>query len=190
MKKDLISLDNRFYKKHKIIMLPTEGVSNIIQRPSDGFLYYEKHRKSSAEFHHLEAKHIYLLSDDEIKAGDWIYNSHPYAESKVIQVLENMVGLNYPNIGRLIWKKIIATTDEYLRIQSTIRSDKSHNHGEVLFIINRFSDKFLKSYCKSKGFEEVLVEYERDQPNWHEGVDYTEYITKVETLNTVIIKTD
>lgn len=82
--------------------------------------------------------HLYILSDDEIKAGDWIYWNN-----KVVKAIDTV----YTNST----KKIIATTDNSL--SQTSRT-------EIPQPSNSFIQKYIEAYNNGKPIEKVMVEYE------------------------------
>jgi len=92
-------------KKHKIVMLPTEdysllGVHNkkgLLYAKNEGWCYIVKHD-------YIQPQHLYILSDDEIKEGDWIYDGVINEVHKVFHDT-SVIGQD---------RKIIATTDPKL----------------------------------------------------------------------------
>jgi hypothetical protein len=116
-------------QKKQIIMLPSEKPSQIF-KASNGLNYYPKplHQviPEQAVFQHL-----YILSDEEIKEGDWYYNN----TGRAIEYLKHLL----PSDGKYC-KKIIATTDPELNCP-------------------QIPQHIIEAYVK-KPFDEVEVEYE------------------------------
>ncbi len=119
-------------KKCKIVLLPT-WISNIY-KSKEGKLYYW----ASPDLETSIAQHLYIISDDNIKVGDWIYDSYDLIVYQILQFTSRN-----PH-----QKKIIATTDLVL-IKEGIAS---------------IDDEFIKQYCNNP-VEEVLVEYEANMSN-------------------------
>ena len=98
--------------------------------------------------------HLYVLSDDEIKEGDWFYN-----------IYSKIVGRAAINFGKdELAKKIIATTNPLLKIE--IDGNRGDLLPDVSFDINlpqpsqQFIQKFVEEYNKGNIITDVLVEYE------------------------------
>lgn len=99
-------------------------------------------------FSHIkQANHLYILSDDEIKEGDWfLYKNSGKAThtndlivSKCIKTHKRIVTSDNLVSGRENCKKIIATTDHNLKLPN-------------------IPIEFIKSYCNNP-VDEVEVEY-------------------------------
>lgn len=119
-------------------MLPSEKATSIAKH-RDGHLGYIPTMRYNRDWSFVEKDwtnfhHLYFLSDEEIKEGDWFYDTLLYTSQKCSK---NQI------VGDLRGKKIIATTDESL-------------------VLPRPSDSFIKAYCEQGGIDEVLVEYEID----------------------------
>src|SRR5690606_18946949 len=107
-------------------------------------------------------QHLYILSNEEIKEGDWcildlgIFNK----PVKVISVREDNPIFKVKidgGIARLEkLRKIIATTDSSLNEQDRFNGKSWEK------LLPRPSNEFLKKYCELGGIDEVLVEYEED----------------------------
>ena len=184
------------FKKAKVVMLPTnEKVINTkeyqlllsdslfwtskieIERYTEGWFFLNNSSKPNScaitvpNVENLKHQHLYIISDDEIKEGDWCINtggnikdSFPFRVTK--EVMNNK-----------FIKKIIATTDTSLLIDTYI------NQGDTVkgdLIIKRGSDyttglkgrinlpqpskqfiqKFVEEYNKGNVITDILVEYE------------------------------
>lgn len=140
-------------KEIKVVMLPTEKASWVIE-DKKGKLHMPILRplsrhdllRANPANHDNIPQHLYFLSDEEIKEGDWII-----WENKVVKAI---------NTSYWSAKKIIATTDESLRW---------HQDNEIQIIdtyhckFPRPSNEFLKKYCELGGIDKVLVEYDCPQ---------------------------
>jgi len=92
---------NRIMKN--IHILPTYKPSNLVFEKLSNRFYTNSRRKSNTN--NLQNQNIYITSDEEIKEGDWFYNS----------INNNVNTCNNPKIAKnLQYKKIILTTDQDL----------------------------------------------------------------------------
>lgn len=137
-------------KEIQIVMLPSKGVvikiGYNLGRLSDNKLYYHENGCGS------DSQHLYFLSDENIKEGDWVYDSY----ANLIQQFKK--GVNDGNALDFL-KKIIATTDRSLKI---------HDHSMMEYgqfgykLLPKPSDEFLKRYCRLGGTSLVMVEYQNN----------------------------
>lgn len=126
--------------KCKVVMLSTEKANARISTKDFG-------KGNGLEVldyvcENTKAKHLYVLSDEEIKQNDWYLSDGKSSEYCVHKCdSQRLVEICNSNKG-YIKGKIIASTDESLNLP-------------------RPSDNFIKAYCKANGngFDEVLVEY-------------------------------
>jgi len=118
-------------------------------------------------------QHLYILSDDEIKEGDWVYER---VMNCIMQIGKD-VSLKRCQKSLLV-NKIIATTDQSLKL----------NCYQLLDFITQCSlpkpsNEFIQEFCKKDGIDEVIVEYEEILPfNEKSG-----YKPKVAPDNTILI---
>lgn len=166
-------------KKINIVMLPTEDTKSKVWRnnSTDKLFYFEKTPNTIIR-NTYTPQHLYFLSDEEIKEGDWYFNSNTKTILKA--KANNVLTIN---LFRDRCKKIIATTDESLEIVS-----KGIN--PVYERLPRPSDDFLKRYCELGGIDECLVEYEDiSYPNLEEEIPQPKkYKLKVAPDNTITVK--
>lgn len=187
MNKDLTQVDGKFYKKSKIVMLPTQDkeasiiAHNRNKRPQYFTNQYWINKDMSKQY-------LYFTTDEEIKEGDWCYiTSINIVRANIYGALGSVIGSK--EYLKNNCKKIIATTDKSLVISA------SHINGNVIHL-PRPSNEFLKKYCELCGIDEVLVEYERfvnyelmsggvDDPF---GADLYDLKLKMAADNTITIK--
>lgn len=89
-------------------------------------------------------QHLYIVSDEEIKLFDWIYN----IKENIIEQITSKVSLTFvleENKENQTFKKIIATTDTSLGIPQPSQG---------------FIEKYIKEYNKGNIITDILVEYE------------------------------
>jgi len=87
---------------------------------------------------------IYILSDDEIKEGDWVYSIN----------YNNILQLQKPS-NKFFYKKIIATTDTNISSTEITPFGRQFTKPSQQFI-----EKYIESYNKGNIITDVLVEYE------------------------------
>tara|TARA_R110002050_G_scaffold280886_1_gene428071 strand:- start:513 stop:1148 length:636 start_codon:yes stop_codon:yes gene_type:complete len=132
-------------KKHKIVMLPTEdnsllGVHNrkgLLYAKNEGWCYIVKHD-------YIQPQHLYILSDDEIKEGDWIYDGVINEVHKVFHDT-SVIGQD---------RKIIATNDPKLT-----KVDEISGENVWTSLIPQIPQSFIEYYAKHQP-EYVEMEYE------------------------------
>ncbi len=111
---------------------------------------------------------LYVLSDEEIKEGDWIYTNHIIKQ--IIQVKgfrksknDNDVILAFDNNLKEVWlsksKKVLATTDSSLTV-TTFYEIEGNQQLNLPQPSSQFITKFIEEYNKGVLISEVLVEYE------------------------------
>ena len=123
------------YKKHKVIMLSIKDTSKEIKEyPSPIALYDDELFHKHSCMYTLEKaifQHLYILSDDKIKVGDWITDTNKVYEAPEIDAF----------IG---FKKIIASTDISLELPQIPQS---------------FINTYIEEYNNDNIIDEVNVEY-------------------------------
>ena len=117
-------------------------------------------------------QHLYIISDDEIKEGDWHLNADKNVVTNTIRyTLCKATKIKLDFIKKLQEKgsdckfyKIIATTDTSLKINSELS-----NSNSIKFQLpqpsQQFITKYIEEYNKGNVITDVLVEYEQDYTN-------------------------
>lgn len=134
-------------KEHTIIALPTKGESKIIYNTIHKVYGYG----DMADIPTQPKYHLYLLSDDEIKKDDWIYNK---IQNQIFQRDSDLLN---PTIA----KKIIATTDTSLN-KGDILVRHIITEGENAGLISQYpnlSQSFIEEWVKNP-IDKVMVDYE------------------------------
>lgn len=137
-------------KKCKLVMLASnqKAITNQLFI-SDNKQLYNCLKGIDCRF---DAQHLYILSDEDIKEGDWVecnkqiyqHNSRAYSTAE---------------------KKIIATTDTSLLSNKVLRY-REGNLGEATDYLplpqpsQSFIEKYIEKYNKGKRITGVMVEYE------------------------------
>jgi len=149
-------------KKIQVVMLPTNEKANqgVFVRWNEKLSINNKKQDSNILTHHL-----YFLSDEEIKEGDWFYwgGTTPQIQKAV-----------YGSKPTDIVKKIIATTDSSLTIDKWAQTNKKfkpyniQQNIETTKLIKKqlpqpsqsFLEVFVTEYNKGNQIKEVLIEYQ------------------------------
>lgn len=167
-------------KTLQVVMLPTNEkakigdiVLGLVNEEYSKRLFYGK--KIQDPFNCTETNfHLYFLSDEEIKKGDWCYDEY----NKV--VFQNK-SAGTPGAS----KKITATTDKSLMY---LESDYSFNFPKPS---EEFTEYFVEEYNKGNVITEVEVEcenidmdFDHNEPN---GIKWVN-VLKVNPDNTINIK--
>lgn len=135
------------FKRAKVIMLPTNTISNIISGNKTNELILVK---NSSKVNYGKSQHLYIISDDEIKDGDWYYDygCHLVNISSIRQYKGQMLSDKD--------KKILATTDTSLKIEGKLYKTITNLPQPS----QQFIEKYIEEYNKGNIIKDVLVEYE------------------------------
>jgi hypothetical protein len=149
-----LQINNKHYQECDVVMLQTDKAENSLYASYDKILnYYSGHLTQDYLKNVLLAKsyHLYILSNDEIKKGDWFFSSE--------NTIEKYIGSIMPIY---LDKKIIATTDSSLK--QDLEYINGGKCGEVclLQIPKSFIEKYITEHNKGNVISNVLVEIEDD----------------------------
>ena len=183
-------------KKCNVVMLATDKASIVVYSELLKRLVFNSDYKATA----CDNKHLYTISDDEIKEGDWFIQN-----GQLIRVLDrvksdknfNLHNLNNNTKGlpvHLKPYKIIATTNPELWTTKdilTINQGRFDNHYpvekvNVPKISLDFVNAYIKAYNKREQIKEVIVEYEKLTPAIMMNTKWTEF-PKVASNGTISI---
>lgn len=164
-------------KRAQVIMLPTENKSSIWSQRWGKICY----NKKTIEHIQDENKYnLYVISNDNIKNGDWCYDktnnrivnfiylvegtkNHCFVSSIIGN--EKEIAKSSYSLDKTDLQKIIATTDTSLKI-SIDEYYNTSSHGRVYYTkelpqpSQQFIEKYIESYNKGEVIDDVLVEYE------------------------------
>lgn len=148
------------FKKAQVIMLPTNSSNIALLTSKTEFMIGTETSKSSLQGgkewvynksitdNSTMPQHLYIISDDKIKEGDYMH-THKGIERAVYD------GYSFNKVNE--WcKKIIATTDRNLIIRG-----KTNNAELLPQPSQQFTEKYIESYNKGLILSDVLVEYEQ-----------------------------
>lgn len=160
----MIVINNKTYKEHSIVLVPSDNKLSIIG------LYVDTERlvfnnPNNSDINRGMPQDLYILSDDTIKIGDWYYNpsntvvGKPHIE-QCEQDYEAKACLNKPTC-----KKIIATTNVNL------------NSFEMRRLPQDFIIDYVNEYNQGNIISKVLLEVTK---SWEE------YVLKLNNNNVII----
>ena len=149
------------FKKRQVVMLPTNEKAKtgeyLVLNKENKLCIWNTHKMGVQNT--LPIQHLYILSDEEIKVGDWFY-ADEYSKPEQAKHFD----------GKLVngfvvefCKKIIATTDKSLNVKSFINYGKeSGKEVDVLLPqpSQSFIEKYVEEYNKGNIITEVMVEYD------------------------------
>lgn len=164
-------------KTFKIVMLPTEKASSIVFEDDDPI---KKLHICPTERQHEKwnYQHLYIISDDEIKEGDWVLNKET---NEIYQRKHYNNGKSKLSEQE---KKIVATTDKSLGITDH-RVSPVPNFCDMPQIPESFIQAYIKAYNDGHPITEVDLEIE--QYNIGKPSYYVRDRIKTRADNTVII---
>ena len=187
----------------QVVMLPTEKASKVCLSTSSAthrlFIPVVNLELSEEALSKYKAAgsiphHIYILSDDEIKKGDWVIMLDSFGN-----VFSNPQQYTDPKTQHLNkgLRKIIATTDSLCIGFGDDHDPRSGTGGNPIWLpqpSQSFIQKYIDAYNSGKPIEKVMVDYEEwykmkedypmDEVGWHERLkinpkDNTITISKV-----------
>jgi len=140
------------FKRAKVIMLPTEEQTKLWISKGTNIL---RDLSNIIGMKQAIGQHIYIISDDEIKEGDWYLQYGNLSGWKLLQSRKDISLFEKD-------KKIISTNDKTCHkncncsIVCTKRCEKLLPEPSQQFIT-----KYIESYNKGEIITDVLVEYEK-----------------------------
>jgi len=179
-------------KKHQVVLLPTEKASLLyrIHSRADSKIVLGYGQDTTKDLS-LKPQHLYILSDDEIKEGDWYIHN----QSGTLRASNS-------NAIPMDAKKIVATTDFELNKGWIKDNDperlSTHTNIVTMRGIAQPSESFIKKYIKMYNagtpITDVMVEYENFKTNNHlyphkSNREYdNNWLLKVAPDNTITIR--
>lgn len=143
-------------------------VTRILYSKNTNTLEYNPFLKTNSSDKY---QHIYILSDEDIKEGDWYIHFNTYTkESSLFKSDDKFNEGNNPNIIDKrdfvyeYWnKKIIATTDTSLKIHHFNKGVFKNLEYLLPQPSQEFIEKYIEEYNKGNVISSVEVEYEVDK---------------------------
>ena len=164
------------FKKAKVVMLPTNQQTKYLMVYSDvektkGKLILNGLKNDE----YKEYQHLYIISDNEIKEGDWLNRDNEIHQCFKSHETDIEFKTNKDSVyfgTNTFWnkkycKKIIATTDESLYYKDTSKNPKQYMGSYMSMSLGenlpqpsqQFIQKYIEEYNKGNVIEDVLVEY-------------------------------
>ena len=186
-------------KTFLLVMLPTKQSIIGLDKPSNSLVLIVDKKNGFAETEDIKPQHLYILSDEEIKEGDWFIG-----ETGIVK-RANKIGKNNAQIhtsdGYAYFKnkskKIVATTDTSLKTFIPELRGELDEYTYLPQLPESFIKAYVNSYNEGKPITEVDLEvnestkYNMDE--LHErhlnGLphNYNKPLIKTRPDNTVII---
>ena len=183
-------------KEHKVVMLSTNEKAK---------LYLKNGLKIGSDCIHTTGQHLYILSDQEIKEGDWYFYGNRFDEKELNQFKNGIDSTAFLKEQKI--KKIIATTNSELwkiKHDCTCGATTYEGCSECLELLIPkipidFVERYAKEYNKGKQITSVMLEYEsmwkRDDGEISKISEFNDpnisgrfhIIPKIRSNNTVII---
>lgn len=167
-------------KKCKVFLLKTDKETNIFK--DIGKLFYSELEAQTGKSINsiVDGLFMYILSYDEIKERDWVYEYVPVGQKPYISEIHKVISIDKKEgiiefeehtVGIGFCKKIIATTNPDLIKEG----------------VSSIDNDFIKKYCNNT-VDEVIVKYEEihDYNNQYEIKRI--YKPKISSNNSIIIK--
>lgn len=141
------------YKDCDVVMLATKEKANMALIGVNNEVKLFQHSKAEYELSEtIKPQHLYILSDEEIKEGDWFFNS-----------IDNSIKQATNWIYVSTCKKIIGATDSSLDITGNrllVTNDPCNLMCRLPQIPQLFIEYFIIEYNKGNIITKVKVEYE------------------------------
>jgi len=138
------------FKRTRVVMLSTTEKAPLALDLIDGDMVLDSKNDDI-----YANQHLYFLSDDEIKEGDWWFD---LLERRVFKVTEeDVVVIKADGLPHNEFKKIIATTDKLGVITKDEFSGVDNQH--LPQPSETFIKKFIEAYNNGNPIMEVMVEY-------------------------------
>lgn len=157
-------------KKHKIIILPTKDITNLVKSTSRyGGLFESKYYTPMKEMGD-SYQHLYIISDDKIEKNDW-FNHKTDATNTVhkcilIEGKFGIIGNDIINYFRNNCRKIISSTDISL---------------DLPIILQFSTQEYIKS---NENIKEIEVEYEEKGNYYTDNYDLPLFISNLKLKTT------
>lgn len=140
--------NGKYYQQCKVVILSNQDSKSDIRRYMSDSVYklhtnFTALDKRSRYSETISYEHLYILSNEEIKEGDYVFMSM-YKEIRICDTSDKASMLNEKQY-RNIFIKIIATTDTSLGLPQPSQS---------------FIKKYIEEYNKDNTIKNVLVEFE------------------------------
>jgi len=162
----ILQIDNKYYQGCDVVLLPTESNSGLTLGKSKWGILIQYDTKSVHPQNdaYTENQHLYILSDEEIKEGDYAIDLTEDLGLKNDIFKVDKATLKFANQE---CKKIIATTDDSLSEQIMYYPDGTiignvESYKILLQIPQYFIEHFINEYNKGNVLSKVLIGVEEN----------------------------
>jgi hypothetical protein len=165
----------------QVVMLPTndDTTGTIIRHKANHSILNTIKNPPTHHEGGVQAQHIYITSNEEIKEGDWFIR----LDSEIVQCELHHIK-HMEKESELSWRKVIATTDTNLGYKERFNGVYVEEEDTLAFI----PESFIKAFVESNGtIKEVLVEYVGDYDELHKGWLADTIKLKTRPDNTIVI---
>lgn len=144
------------YQECGVVLLPTDKPSKLCYVNLRSILYWNEKTHDKTEW--TEPQNLYILSDEEIKEGDYRYSK---IQNNVQIATKTDVETGYYKERKTDYFKVIATTDSSLKAPFTRPDGVFRDLIKPLSQIPQsFIEYFINEYNKGNVISKVLVEVE------------------------------
>ena len=178
------------FKHAQVIILPTQEKgkhSDLIINPTTEQLFRFEHQNCTEL-----SNHLYIISDDNIEVGDYVYN---IKFNDIYQITHSKESIVFNTEKYNYIKKVIATTNKHLvQPKKVISRDEIGNIYNAIYLpqpSDSFITKYIDSYNQNNVITDVLVEYETVSNGINSDNTDLSYIHKLkinDKFNTITIK--
>lgn len=164
-----IKINNNHYIDAKVMMLATGNLAKRGELVINNELPKDKLFIAWIDAQRSISQHLYILSNEEIKVNDWIYDTINKIVYQVGSIMNNNIICPKCQFTchKNNAKKIIATTDSFLKqliiptgFKSGIGALSHSKEIELPQPSKEFIKAYIESYNKGEVIEDVLVELE------------------------------
>jgi len=153
-------------KRAKVVMLPAKSESNIWKNV-DGELGYFPNSVLLPHPELGESQHLYFITDDEIKVGDWFIDDVNAVRQSIISDEEY-----WDRRKDAAYYKIVATTDKSLMLDyhKSVFKNRLRLLVKQCYSLPQPSKAFIEKYCKVGGIDEVEIETIKTEGTCHKPI--------------------
>lgn len=176
------------YKQHELVMLAINSKHLTHGQP---WLHHKKltcHTGAAdvvttpeIESGYCKPQHLYILSDDEIKEGDWYHNS-----------IDNSIKQASDWIYVSTCKKIIATTNTSLILHDNSKNNKCFGtqlSGKCSHILPQIPTSFIQYFIEQYNNGNVITKVNVEYVIWTQDIKTGKFSLFINPFNCINIKT-
>lgn len=165
-------------KTFKVVMLPiTEKAESVILKINNRLSFNKGYfTQSYLKETGQTANHLSIISDEQPKEGDWVYDS-----------IKNQIVKANTNLISDLFKKIVATTDKL--ISTNMKDSNAVRDIDFDIEVPQLNESFIQAYIKAynEGNPITEVDLEMEYNKLYPMVENNNIIIKTRPDNTVIV---